>query len=408
MQVRGRRSEIMGLFRKLDQTNRLALFAEDEVRMPYRSGLFALMKDLEKDRLILDARPANQLEPGLTKWTATMGSIVPLLNLRLLPEQVLACSGEDLRDYYYYFCIAPARAVRNAIRFELSLEEAKQFEAYSRASPGKQRYIPALNTMAMGDINAVEVGQEAHVKLAFQAGVRLADMITLRGRLPREGPYVGIVIDDFITLNAVPRPLQEMSEAAKLADKMVDIYGAAGLLAHDGKRFRDALHAKFWGASLDGDAGTLRFQLEKVLPLAMLTSQLARLGWSNRKLLEVLSGAWIAALQCRRRCMCLLEVVFDEIQLHGYGENFPLSPAAIDELWALVICCPWFVTDLRASYCTEFSLVDASNEWEAEVTTQVSPCPGRRVGASVTYKSSMVKALDPLADGEEITRHLVT
>ena len=332
VQVRGRRTEIMKLFQKLDQGNRLALFTEEQVRMQYRSGLFALMKDLEKDRLILDARPANQLEFGLTTWTSTMGSVVPLLSLQLLPEQVLACSGEDLRDYYYYFCISPARALRNAIRYELTLEEAKQFAAYGKAVPGRRRYIPALNTMAMGDINAVEVGQEAHVKLAFRAGVRLSDLITLRGRLPRGGPYVGIVIDDFITISAVPRPLQDTTEAAMLADKMVEIYGTAGLLAHDGKRFRDALHAKFWGASLDGEAGTLRFQLEKVLPLAMLTSQLARLGWSNRKLLEVLSGAWIAALQCRRRCMCLLEVVFDEIQLHGYEENFPLSPAAIDEL----------------------------------------------------------------------------
>ena len=396
VQVRGRRTEIMKLFRKLDQSNRLALFTEEQVRMQYRSGLFALMKDLEKDRLILDARPANQLEFGLTTWTSTMGSVVPLLSLQLLPEQVLACSGEDLRDYYYYFCISPARALRNAIRYELTLEEAKQFGAYGKAVPGRRRYIPALNTMAMGDINAVEVGQEAHVKLAFRAGVRLSDLITLRGRLPRGGPYVGIVIDDFITISAVPRPLQDTTEAAMLADKMVEIYGTAGLLAHDGKRFRDALHAKFWGASLDGEAGTLRFQLEKVLPLAMLTSQLARLGWSNRKLLEVLSGAWIAALQCRRRCTCLLEVVFDEIQLHGYEENFPLSPAAIDELWTLVICCPWFVTDLRAAYCTEFSLVDASNEWEAEVSTQVSPALAEELGRQRLTKAAWSRLLTPL------------
>ena len=46
------------------------------------------------------------------------------------------------------------------------------------------------DTMAMGDINAVEVGQEAHVKLAARAGVQLADLLTLRGRLPRESPYV--------------------------------------------------------------------------------------------------------------------------------------------------------------------------------------------------------------------------
>ena len=108
------------------------------------------MKDLEKDRFILDARPANQLEAGLTTWTATMGSVVPLLSLCIPPDYVVACSGEDLRDYYYYFCISPSRTRRNAIHFELSLEEAKQFRAYSNVVPGQRRYIPALDTMAMG------------------------------------------------------------------------------------------------------------------------------------------------------------------------------------------------------------------------------------------------------------------
>ena len=396
VQVRGRRSEILGLFRKLDQTQRLALFTKDQVRWHHRAGLFTLMKDLSKDRLIMDARPANQLECGLTQWTNTMGSITPLLGLFVPPGQVVACCGEDLRDYYYHFRVTPSRAIRNSIKYELSLQEAKTLAAYAFTTPDQDSYIPALRTMAMGDINAVEVGQESHVKLALQAGVCLKDLLTMRGRLPRCGPYIGIVIDDFITLECVPRPLTFKTEAAAVADKMIDIYAAAGLVAHDGKRFRDTLHSKFWGASLDGETGTIRFQLEKLIPLAMLTAQIARLGWANRKLLEVVSGAWVAALQCRRRCMCLLDVLFDEIQLFDYDVNFPLSGAAIDELWTLVICCPWFVTDLRAEHCTEFALVDASNEWEAEVTTQVSPVLAEELGRQRLTKAAWSRLLSPL------------
>ena len=49
--------------------------------------------------------------------------------------------------------------------------------------PGQKTYIPALQTLAMGDVNAVEFGQQAHVKLAISAGVCLSDLLTWRGRL---------------------------------------------------------------------------------------------------------------------------------------------------------------------------------------------------------------------------------
>lgn len=248
--------------------------------------------------------------------------------------------------------------------------------------------------MAMGDINAVEVGQESHIKLALKAGVCLQDSITLRGRLPRKGPYVGVVIDDFVATEVVPRPFPADLASVALTDKMVDIY-SSGLVAHDGKRFRKESKAKFWGASLDGERGTVRGQLEKTIPLAMITSQVARLGWASRKLLEVLSGAWIAVLQCRRRCMCLIESLFDEIQRYDYGQVFRLSAAAVDELWLLTMLCPLFVTDLRSDICTEFALVDASNDWEAEVTTEVSRPVALELGRQRLTRAAWSRLLTP-------------
>ena len=402
VQVRGARAEILGLLHKLDKSGRLALFEPSAVRMSHRAGLFTLMKDLERDRLILDSRPSNQLEPGYVTWTATMGTIAPLLELQIPDEEVVICSGEDLRDYYYFFYVTDERSNRNSIKYELSLQEAQTFEAYSRVSPGCAYYVPALATMAMGDVNAVEVGQESHVKLAFRAGVCLSDLVMLRGRLPRKGPYVGIVIDDFIAMECITRSHGVSTASASLANKMVDIYADVGLVAHEGKRFRNEVKSKFWGACLDGDRGTLRGQLEKTLPLAMITSQVARLGWANRKLLEVLAGAWIAVLQCRRRCMCILEGLFDEIQSYVYGVSFPLSAGSIDELWLLVILCPLFVTDLRARICTELALVDASNSWEAEVTTEISSPLATEMGRQRLTRAAWSRLLTPFQAVQKI------
>ena len=102
-------------------------------------------------------------------------------------------------------------------------------------------------------------------------------------------------------------------------------------------------------------------QLEKVLPVAMITAQVARLGAANRKLLEVLCGSWVAILQCWRRAMCLLETVFSDIQEYDYGVTFALSPQTVDELWSLVTMAPLFTTDLRAEVCPELSFMHLGN-----------------------------------------------
>ena len=367
------------------------------MRMQHRAGLFCLAKDLTRDRPILDSRPANQLEAGITTWTASMASISPLLDLYIPSGHTARCAGEDLRDYYYFFEVSRQRACRNAIRYELTLDEAKELSAYAKVRPEQKIYIPALQTLAMGDVNAVEFGQQAHVKLALSAGVCVSDLLTLRGRLPRSSPYIGIVIDDFIAIDVLPDPVSDETPSTAVADKMVSSYAEVGLQSHEGKRFRNEVHAKFWGASLDGANGTVRSQLEKVIPLAFITSQVARLGWATRKLLEIITGAWVSVMQCRRRCMCLLGVLFDEIQQYDYAATFPLRAAAVDELWTLVTLGPLFVTDLRADICTEFSLVDASNDWEAEVSAEITRPLAFELLRQRLTKAAWSRLLSPLA-----------
>ena len=59
----------------LDEHHRLELVPAEKVRESRLCGPFGLVKDAAADRLIVDARAANQLEPTLNSWTRTMGSI---------------------------------------------------------------------------------------------------------------------------------------------------------------------------------------------------------------------------------------------------------------------------------------------------------------------------------------------
>lgn len=108
VQVRGSYKEILKLCRKL---SRLALLDPALVRPGREAGLFSLMKSVTADRMILDSRPANELEVGLTEWKATMASTCPLLDLVIPAGYQAVAAGEDLRDYYYFFRVTGRRSL---------------------------------------------------------------------------------------------------------------------------------------------------------------------------------------------------------------------------------------------------------------------------------------------------------
>ncbi len=396
VQVRGQRREVIKLLRALDSTGRLKIFHPSEVRHQVKSGMFAIMKSLEVDRMIMDCRPANCLENPLSEYTQCMAAACPILDIILRPSNVMLAAGEDLKDFYYYFRVTKERAVRNTLAFELSATEARTFKCCPVDVDDSSVYYPALGTMAMGDLNAVEYGQASHTLLALQRGLRFDDLLVMRGRPPRQDVAVGLVIDDLIIVEQVPSadPKSRMSSA--IADDMVSAYEGAGLVANSKKRFREQLRANFWGMLLDGQTGLVRAQLERVIPAAVLTARMARFGYGDRKLLETVAGMWTAILQLRRPCMCLLEAFFDQIQLHDYGEPFALPPELIAECWTLTSLAPLFCSGLRAAVHPELALVDASDAMEAEVVATVGQKLAEELARQRLTRAAWAKLLSPL------------
>lgn len=78
---------------------------------------------------------------------------------------------------------------------------------------------------------------------------------------------------------------------------------------------------------------------------SMLTAQVARLGYGEKKLLEALAGMWVSLLQLRRPAMSLLFQIFHAIQEVEYDVPFRLAPSLI-ALWSLVAVA--LCSDLRA------------------------------------------------------------
>ena len=107
------------------ETGRLALLDAATVEPRDLNGLFAVLKDEQRDRLILDARPPNRLEAGLCRWTKLMVCSSALLDLHLPPDFNFLVYSEDLRDFYYDFVVSderPAATLCGAAGHRQSLE----------------------------------------------------------------------------------------------------------------------------------------------------------------------------------------------------------------------------------------------------------------------------------------------
>ncbi len=151
------------LFSLLDSSRRLALHNASEVRPRFCSGLFSVVKSLDKARLILDSRPANLLEIPQQRWIRSLATAESLCKLQLKPDQCLTASGNDLRDFYYLFAVTEERSKRNILAGPVKKEEVQHLRCYHSGLSSEEPIFGALRTLAMGDTQAVSL---AHADLS--------------------------------------------------------------------------------------------------------------------------------------------------------------------------------------------------------------------------------------------------
>ena len=401
VRVHGTEAAALGLFKFLDQHHRLRLVPESKVRRNFLCGAFTLTKNHEQDRLILDARAPNMLEETLRTWVKSLGAVSSLLQLEVPADRKLLMSGTDLRDYYYCFRVSKRRTKRNCFQFPMSKRVAREFGCFPKElddSACEETWYPALATLAMGDNNAVELGQGAHLLLGLKAGaVFPQELLALNSRAPRGELAVGIIIDDITFLDQVPKEISPelFTEGQKRLAKICEEYVQEGLTAHPKKTFIRQSQAEFWGVSVDGDKGTVRTACSKLVPLIEMTMRTALLGLATIKLLQILTGSWVAVLQCRKRMMVLLDELY--VVQHGRQDTdvVALSPQLKDEMWSLCILGPLAVSDLRAATISQVFCSDASEEFKATVVGDVSFCFARELHRHSLVRGAWTHLLSP-------------
>ena len=379
------RLELLAL---LDASDRLVLFPADGESLQSCCGLFAVPKSQDRDRLIVDARPGNMVQPGDNRWLALMPTAACLLGLELQPQEALWVSGTDLRDFYHNFLITPSRARFYRFVGTFAPKDLASLRCFRPELLKSSRVSAALSTMAMGDLNSVSFGQGSHLGLLMAFEVAPFDtLLSLRGRPGRGDLSLGVVIDDLIVLERALKSTGPTSSASVM-DRAFAAYAAAHLPVHEGKTFVKQVGASFWGADVDGWGGTVRPSWSRLIPLVGLTIACCRLPVLTVSLLEVLGGSWVSVLSFRRRFLSLLNWVY-LLQSGRARTDIVRVPAELrTELLALCLVAPFAVSDMRALSSPLLAATDASDDRGAGVTAWVGAAWGREL-----HRHTLVKGL---------------
>ena len=131
--------------------------------------MFAVTKDLVKDRLILDGRGSHVYEVPLNARTKQLASAEKVAGIFLQKGTVLLASGRDLKDFFYQFIVTRERTIRNALSSPLDRDQLRFVLGDKPDIPAKA-YVE-LSTMAMGDCSACEYAQCSHLSVLRGHGV---------------------------------------------------------------------------------------------------------------------------------------------------------------------------------------------------------------------------------------------
>lgn len=356
----------MKLYKKWDSVGCLALLDAKNSDPQYRCGLFAVYKNAEKDRQILNPIPENGRTMCMNSSTLTLAHGSLLCDLRLGPDQDLLIGADDLKeDFYHGFKVHPSHAHRNHIHGVFPADVFRGWNVWSSDLEGKQ-LVGCFNTLAMGTSYAVEVAQHTHTNLLRRAGLLSPlQQVCYRKPLPRSGVLQLLCIDDLAVLQKVPRGLPEKSHKVfrhdiDLLEKAGNAYQHAGLRTSSKKSERNETKATILG-EIDGRRGILCAPRLRILMLSKLTLRLVQIGSTTKLLLETIIGSWIFVLLFRRPLLAILNDVFHEgSKIKSRDEIFCLSTGAKQELLLLTLWAPFAYTNLRSSPLSQIFCSDAS------------------------------------------------
>ena len=407
------------LLTRLDGSGILRLApAEDTYRGPLgedlRAEVFAVRKDEESDRSILNRQRRNAIEERVDGVTATFPHGSQIAEITLEDNERLRVSADDLPDFYHTLGVSQERALSNVFGPWLSAEQARARCPRAWAALAEEARERAEETdcvaslwgaLPMGDGNAVSFSQEAHANILSAGGCMRPEDLLVYLRPPPVGDVAeGLMVDDHVVLGRVPRDAKREDALAALAalaalerlqgadDATVQeaggdvgvlarshrAYARAGLGPKESKAVRFADRADVWGASVDGDVGVVRAKNAVLWRAYYVSIAVLRVKRTTVSLFRAVLGLWTHVMTFCRPGFALLSRSFawlrewdTPVTAYGQREIRRVPGAVQDELRLLLVFAPHFERDLRGGFAPILACTDASSSLAASVTATV-------------------------------------
>ena len=386
--VSGSRSEYVRLLLRMQAVGMIAF-----TRAPKAvNGLFAVEKDADADRLIIDAQPANRLFADPPHVSLPNPSHLVQLQVEAGSKMYLAKS--DLSNFYHqlrlpeewqpYFALPP-----------LTLLECEQLGL--PCEPDLPPLHPMCVTLPMGFSHAVFLAQRAHEHVLYrhaasqqqpqptserqlqqqQQQQQQPPLPALQRRdniLCMESPVVdrcvhGLYIDDLWLMSPRFDDIDTQYRACLAA------YAFAGLPDSIKKReppLQTPKPIKAIGVRMDGVQLTLSIAVEDRLKLAQATISLLQARTVTGKQLSQLVGSWTWCILLRRSSLCVLQHVYRYIAVAG-DQPYVLWPSVRRELQCLLCLVPLLHTNMSARFFPLAYASDASEFAAGVVAAPLTP-----------------------------------
>ena len=122
--------KLLQLAQKWDDLGACRLVTCDSVRRDEAVGIFAVSKDQQYDRLIVNPTVINSRQFSYTNFTKTLAPGALICLLRLEDHENLVISSDDLCEFYYTFKVSEDRAARNAIGMAFDSSEVCHLKCF--------------------------------------------------------------------------------------------------------------------------------------------------------------------------------------------------------------------------------------------------------------------------------------
>jgi len=327
------------------------------------NGVFAVTKDENSDRFIIDARQANYefAEPEPVNLST------PDLFSRLVadPSRPLFAGKVD-QDNFYHRLGLPAWLWPY---FALPAVRAGDVGVGDRFGPDTMVY-PCCKTLPMGWSHSVLLAQLAHEHfLDTCTDLRRCDRITADNDPLLNRTRTLVYIDDLIILDTDPERLRRAQDAYIAAVTRL------GLVVKQSKVVRPSSNGvECLGFVIDGRRHTVGVAPSKLARLCADTLRLLARGRCTGYELAMLVGRWTWAMLGNRPSLSCFNAVYRYADCAG-GRHFTIWGSVHTELTTAVGLAPLLFADIGAAWFPQVVATDASSTAFGVVATRTVTPP---------------------------------